>query len=76
MEAIRERRGEAQGVVGTALNGAMAVGSLSAGALFAIGPGVPCFVAAAAGIAFALGALPALHAAGGRLSGAPEVVSA
>ena len=76
MEAVRERRGEAQGVVGTALNGAMAVGSLSAGALFAIGPGVPFFVAAAAGIVFAFGAVPALRAAGGRLSAEPEVVSA
>ena len=75
MEAVRERRAEAQGVVGTALNGAMAVGSLSAGALFAIGPGVPFFVAAAAGIAFALAAIPALRAAGGRLRAVPEVES-
>ena len=75
MEAVRERRAEAQGVVGTALNAAMAVGSLSAGVLFAVGPGVPFFVACAAGIAFGVAAIPALRAAGGRVRAVPEVES-
>ncbi len=66
MEAVRDRRGEAQGVVGTAQSGSMAVGSLIGGSLFALGLGVPFFVAAAVGFGFALAALPGLRAAGRR----------
>src|SRR6202521_722186 len=66
MEAVRDRRGEAQGVVGTAQSGSMAVGSLIGGSLFAFGLGVPFFVAAAVGFGFALAALPGLRAAGRR----------
>jgi MFS family permease len=66
MDAVPDRRGEAQGVVGTAMSGSMAVGSLVAGALFAMGLAVPFVVAAIAGVGFALVALPGLRAAGGR----------
>ena len=66
MDAVPDRRGEAQGVVGTAMNGSMAIGSLVAGTLFAMGLAVPFVVAAAAGVVFALLALPGLRAAGGR----------
>jgi MFS family permease len=66
MEAVRDRRGEAQGVVGTAQSGSMAIGSLVGGSLFALGMGVPFFVAAAVGVGFALLALPGLRAAGRR----------
>jgi DHA1 family multidrug resistance protein-like MFS transporter len=66
MEAVRDRRGEAQGVVGTAQSGSMAIGSLIGGSLFALGLGVPFFVAAAVGFGFALAALPGLRAAGRR----------
>lgn len=66
MEAVRDRRGEAQGIVGTAQSGSMAIGSLIGGSLFALGLGVPFFVAAAVGVGFALAALPGLRAAGRR----------
>jgi len=66
MEAVSDRRGEAQGVVGTAQSGSMAIGSLIGGTLFALGVGVPFFVAAAVGFGFALLALPGLRAAGRR----------
>ena len=66
MEAVQDRRGEAQGVVGTAQSGSMAVGSLIGGSLFALGLGVPFFVAAAVGFGFALAAVPGLRAAGRR----------
>jgi DHA1 family multidrug resistance protein-like MFS transporter len=64
MDAVPERRGEAQGVVGTALSGSMAIGALVAGGLFAFGVGVPFWVAGVAGVVFALAALPGLRAAG------------
>jgi MFS family permease len=64
MEAVPERRGEAQGVVGTSMSASMAAGSLVAGSLFAIGPAVPFWVAGAAGVLFGLAALPSLLAAG------------
>jgi MFS family permease len=66
MEAVQDRRGEAQGVVGTAMSGSMAIGSLFGGALFAMGLGVPFFVAAGVGVGFALAAVPGLRAAGRR----------
>ena len=66
MEAVPERRGEAQGVVGTALSASMAVGSLVAGSLFALGASVPFWVAGGAGLVFALAAFPDLRAAGRR----------
>jgi MFS family permease len=66
MDAAPDRRGEAQGVVGTAMSGSMAIGSLVAGTLFAMGLAVPFVAAAIAGIVFALLALPGLRAAGGR----------
>jgi len=37
MEAVPERRGEAQGVAGTAMSGSMALGALVGGSLFAMG---------------------------------------
>ena len=64
MEAVPERRGEAQGVVGTALSGSMAIGALVAGGLFAFGVAVPFWTAGVAGTVFALAALPGLRAAG------------
>jgi MFS family permease len=66
MEAVTERRGEAQGVVGTAMSGSMAVGSVVAGALFTLGAAVPFWAASGAGLLFALAALPDLRAAGRR----------
>jgi MFS family permease len=66
MEAVRDRRGEAQGIVGTAQSGSMAIGSLLGGTLFAMGLGVPFFVAAGVGFGFAVLALPGLRAAGRR----------
>jgi MFS family permease len=64
MDAVSDRRGEAQGIVGTARSAAMAVGSLVAGGLFAYGVAVPFWTAGAAGVLFALAALPGLRAAG------------
>lgn len=66
MEAVPDRRGEAQGVVGTAMSGSMAIGSLLGGSLFALGLGVPFFVAGGVGVGFALAAVPGLRAAGRR----------
>ena len=66
MDAVADRRAEAQGIVGTALSSATAVGSLVGGALFALGVAIPFLVAAGAGIAFALAALPWMLAAGAR----------
>ena len=66
MEAVPDRRGEAQGVVGTAMSGSMAIGSLIGGTLFAMGLGVPFFVAGIVGVGFALAAVPGLRAAGRR----------
>jgi MFS family permease len=66
MEAVPDRRGEAQGVVGTAMSGSMAIGSLVGGSLFALGLGVPFFVAGGVGFGFALLAVPGLRAAGRR----------
>ncbi|TMF07212.1 MAG: MFS transporter, partial [Chloroflexi bacterium] len=53
MDAVADRRAEAQGIVGTALSSATAVGSLVGGALFALGVAIPFLVAAGAGIVFA-----------------------
>jgi DHA1 family multidrug resistance protein-like MFS transporter len=66
MEAVPDRRGEAQGVVGTAMSASMAIGSLLGGSLFALGLGVPFFVAGGVGVGFALAAVPGLRAAGRR----------
>ena len=66
MEALPERRDEAQGVVGTSMSASMAVGSLVAGTLFAAGTAVPFWVAGGTGMFFALAAFPGLRAAGGR----------
>jgi MFS family permease len=66
MEAVPDRRSEAQGVVGTAQSASMAIGSLVGGSLFALGLGVPFFVAGGVGFGFALAALPGLRAAGRR----------
>jgi MFS family permease len=66
MDAVPDRRGEAQGVVGTARSAAMAIGSLVAGGLFGFGVAVPFWTAGAAGVLFALAALPGLRAAGRR----------
>jgi DHA1 family multidrug resistance protein-like MFS transporter len=66
MDAVPERRAEAQGLVGTAQAAATAVGSLAGGALFGIGVAVPFYVAAASGVAFALLALPTLRGLGHR----------
>ncbi|MBV8199848.1 MAG: MFS transporter, partial [Acidobacteria bacterium] len=72
MDAVPERRAEAQGVVGTAQSAATALGSLAGGALFGIGVGVPFYVAAAAGVLFALVALPGLRGLGERAPVADE----
>jgi len=64
MESVPERRGEAQGVVGTVMSASMAAGSLMGGALFGIGAAVPFWAAGGAGVIFALAALPELRAAG------------
>ncbi len=66
MEAVPDRRGEAQGVAGTAMSGSMAIGSLIGGTLFSMGLGVPFFVAGIVGVGFALAAVPGLRAAGRR----------
>jgi MFS family permease len=66
MDAVPERRAEAQGIVGTAQSAAAAVGSLVGGWLFGIGVGMPFYVAAASGIGFSLLALPGLRALGKR----------
>jgi MFS family permease len=66
MDAVAERRAAAQGIVGTALSSAAAVGSLVGGALFALGVAIPFLAAAGAGIVFALVALPWMLSAGGR----------
>ncbi len=72
MDAVPERRAEAQGMVGTAQSGATAVGSLAGGWLFGIGVGMPFYVAAGAGILFALLALPGMRALGKRAPVADE----
>ncbi len=64
MHAVRDRRGEAQGVVGTAMSSAMAIGSVSGASLFGLGVAIPFLVASGAGVLFALAAVPALRAAG------------
>ena len=66
MDAVPDRRAEAQGVVGTAMNGSMAIGAVVGGTLFAMGLAVPFVAAAVAGSLFALLAVPGLRAAGGR----------
>jgi MFS family permease len=66
MDAVAERRAEAQGIVGTALSSAAAVGSLVGGALFALGVAIPFLAAAGAGVIFALMALPWMLSAGAR----------
>ena len=66
MDAVAERRAEAQGIVGTALSSATAVGSLVGGALFALGVAIPFLAAAGAGVVFALVALPWMLSAGAR----------
>ena len=66
MDAVPDRRAEAQGVVGTAMNGSMAIGAVVGGTLFAMGLAVPFVAAAVAGSVFALLAVPGLRAAGGR----------
>ena len=66
MDAITDRRAEAQGIVGTAQSTATAIGSLMGGALFSLGVAVPFLAAAGAGVVFSLLALPALLAAGAR----------
>jgi MFS transporter, DHA1 family, multidrug resistance protein len=63
MRAVQDRRAEAQGIVGTALSSGMAIGAFVGGSLFALGVGVPFYVAAAAGVVFALAAIPSLRAA-------------
>ena len=75
MDAVAERRAEAQGIVGTALSTATAVGSLVGGALFSWGVAVPFLAAAGGGVLFSLLAVPALLAAGARRP-APEAGSA
>src|SRR5215831_17220383 len=64
MGAVLERRAEAQGIVGTALSTATAIGSLVAGGLFALGVAVPFVAAAVVGVVFSLAAIPWLRAAG------------
>jgi DHA1 family multidrug resistance protein-like MFS transporter len=66
MDAVPDRRAEAQGVVGTAQSAATAAGALAGGALFGIGVGVPFYAAGAAGVLFALLAVPGLRALGQR----------
>ena len=66
MDAVADRRAEAQGIVGTALSSATAVGSLVGGALFALGVAIPFLAAAGAGVAFALAAVPWMLSAGAR----------
>ena len=64
MEAVPDRRAEAQGLVGTAQSAATAAGSLAGGALFGLGVGFPFYVAAAAGVLVGLLALPILRGLG------------
>ena len=74
MDAIPTRRAEAQGIVGTALSTATAIGSVAAGGLFGLGLAVPFVTACIAGVVFSLAALPDLRAAGAggrRVSPAP-----
>ena len=66
MDAVADRRAEAQGIVGTALSTATAVGSLVGGALFALGVAIPFLAAAGAGVVFALAAVPWMLSAGAR----------
>jgi DHA1 family multidrug resistance protein-like MFS transporter len=66
MDAVPERRAEAQGAVGTVQSAAEAIGSFAGGALFGIGVGVPFYVAGAAGVLFALLAVPGLRRLGDR----------
>ncbi len=66
MDAVPERRAEAQGIVGTAQSAATAIGSVAGGALFGVGVGMPFYVASAGGVLFALLALPGLRALGRR----------
>jgi MFS family permease len=75
MDAVPESRGEAQGIVGTALSAAMAIGSLLAGTLFAIGLAVPFVAGAVACVALVLAALPSLRAAGQRAGGRVTTVA-
>jgi DHA1 family multidrug resistance protein-like MFS transporter len=63
MRAVQDRRAEAQGIVGTALSTGMAIGAFIGGSLFALGVGVPFYVAAGAGVVFALASVPSLRAA-------------
>ena len=72
MEAVPDRRAEAQGVAGTAMSGSMAIGALIGGSLFAMGVWVPFFVAGIVGVGFALAAVPGLRAAGRRSTVAPD----
>jgi DHA1 family multidrug resistance protein-like MFS transporter len=67
MDAVPDRRAEAQGIVGTATSATWAVGSLVGGALFGFGVAVPFIAAATAGLVFAIAAIPGLRAAGSRL---------
>jgi MFS family permease len=64
MRAIPDQRGEASGVVGTAMSGSMAIGSLVGGSLFAMGVAVPFVTAGVSGLVFALASVPWLRAAG------------
>ena len=64
MDAVPTRRAEAQGIVGTAMSTANAVGSVAAGGLFAFGVGAPFILACVAGVVFSLAAVPGLRAAG------------
>jgi MFS family permease len=73
MDAVAERRAEAQGVVGTAMSAATAAGSLLGGWLFTFGTPVPFDVAAAGGIVFSLLAIPGLRALGKRAPAADDV---
>jgi MFS family permease len=66
MDAVPDRRAEAQGVVGTAQSAATAVGSLAGGALFGVGIGMPFYVATAGGVLFALLAVTSLRGLGHR----------
>ena len=59
-----DQRGRAAGTVGTAETAAKAVGALLGGGLFGLGVGVPFVVTAVVGVAFILGGLPWLRAAG------------
>jgi MFS family permease len=72
MEAVPDRRSEAQGVAGTAQSGSLAVGALIGGSLFAMGwraflRGRDCR------IGFSLLALPGLRAAGRRSAPAGDL---